>query len=179
MALGDLNIFRDSCEKCNPVDFTALFSLTPRDGSISQADLRQPLAAAALRKSSVNSLVRTEQESWKNHEISASLGSQSAPRWVRRCRIRKASVQSFPSGLDHPKTQSYSSSPGVCGRTLQECLWIQHHPYPLPPPPHPPTPPSFQIISLLDTISGSSPDPSPTTSPGTITDYHASYASFK
>lgn len=63
VALGDLSLLGDLCETRNPIDFTVLFSLTLRGGSVFLTDLRQPRAAVALRKFSVIPLARTEMKS--------------------------------------------------------------------------------------------------------------------
>lgn len=50
VALDDPSLLRDPCEKCNPIDFTVLFSLTPRDGSVFLTGLRQPLSSCGPEK---------------------------------------------------------------------------------------------------------------------------------
>lgn len=50
VALYALSILSDCCENCNLFDFTVLFSLTPRSGSLFLTDLKQPLCSCGLEK---------------------------------------------------------------------------------------------------------------------------------
>lgn len=63
VAPDDSSLLRDPCEKCSPIDFKVLFSLTPRDSSVFLTDLRQPLCNCGLEKILHKPLVRTEMES--------------------------------------------------------------------------------------------------------------------
>lgn len=74
VALDDLTLLRDPCEKCNLIDFPVLFSLTPRDGAIFSLTWDNPFAAVVLRKSSISPLAKTGMESWQNQKSSLAWG---------------------------------------------------------------------------------------------------------